>query len=111
MIVLVCGGRNFDDAAALSAALNSLDISLLIEGGARGADRLAREWAGANMVPVRTFAADWRLHGGAAGPIRNAAMLRGGKPDLIVAFPGGRGTADMCAKAELAGVRVIRPLG
>jgi formate dehydrogenase assembly factor FdhD len=32
--------------------------------------------------------------------------LSKGKPDLVVAFPGGRGTADMVRKAQTAGVPV-----
>ena len=39
--------------------------------------------------------------------MRNARMLAEGKPDLVVAFPGGRGTADMVAQARKAGVRVV----
>jgi UDP-N-acetylmuramoylalanine-D-glutamate ligase len=34
-------------------------------------------------------------------------MLEREKPDLVVAFPGGRGTADMVAKARAAGVEVL----
>jgi hypothetical protein len=35
-------------------------------------------------------------------------MLDEGKPDLVVAFPGGTGTADMVKRAELAGVKVVK---
>lgn len=35
-------------------------------------------------------------------------MLEFGRPDLVVAFPGGRGTEDMVTKAERAGIRVLR---
>lgn len=35
-------------------------------------------------------------------------MIDEGKPDLVVAFPGGRGTADMVNKALAAGIKVIR---
>ena len=42
-----------------------------------------------------------------AGPRRNARMLAEGKPDLVVAFPGGRGTADMVSKARAAKVEVM----
>jgi hypothetical protein len=110
--VLVCGGRNFDDSLTLGSWLGGIHkrqgIALLIEGGARGADFMARkfaEWAG---IPVRTFPADWDAHGKAAGPIRNQQMLDEGKPDIVVAFEGGRGTADMIDRAEKAGVRVVR---
>jgi hypothetical protein len=34
-------------------------------------------------------------------------MLMEGKPDLVVGFPGGRGTAHMCRIAGEAGVEVI----
>lgn len=109
--VLVCGGRDFADATTLGAWLGGIHkdhgINLLIEGGARGADRMARmfgEWKG---IPVKTFEADWVKYGKAAGVIRNQQMLDEGMPDLVVAFVGGRGTADMARRARAAGVRVL----
>jgi len=107
--VLVCGGRNFDDAGLLERVLNDLDERprLIIEGGAQGADRWARSWARMRGIEVQTFEAQWARDGRAAGPIRNQAMLINGRPDLVVAFPGGRGTADMVRRAKAAGVRVI----
>ena len=53
--------------------------------------------------------AEWHRLGRKAGPIRNQRMLDEGKPDLVVAFPGGTGTAGMVALACKAGVRVILP--
>lgn len=47
------------------------------------------------------------LRGKAAGPIRNQHMIDTAKPDLVVSFPGGAGTADMVRRAKAAGVRVI----
>jgi hypothetical protein len=111
--VLVCGGRDFTDKVFLVRALDLLHglkaFTLLIHGGAKGADWMAGKWAEWRKVPVREFAADWDSHGSAAGPLRNTAMLREGAPDLVVAFPGGRGTADMVAKARAAEVPVIEP--
>lgn len=52
------------------------------------------------------FEADWHTHGRAAGPIRNRRMIEEGKPDLVVAFPGGRGTANMVNQARAAGIEV-----
>lgn len=60
------------------------------------------------VVPVRVFKADWDKHGKAAGPIRNQQMLDEGKPDLVLAFAGGKGTDDMCRRARAAGVEVRR---
>jgi hypothetical protein len=48
--------------------------------------------------------ADWEKLGRSAGPIRNQAMLDEGRPDLVVAFPGHHGTADMVRRARAAGV-------
>lgn len=107
--VLVCGGRDYADQETVFAWLSPMrtQIAVLIEGGARGADSLARHWAVMNDVPVETYRAEWEKHGRSAGAIRNRRMLEEGKPDLVVAFPGGRGTADMVRVAQAAGVDVI----
>lgn len=110
--VLVCGGRNFNDMARVFGWLDAVHaaapITTLIQGGAAGADRLGLDWAKARGVPYLTFMADWKRYGRAAGPMRNAHMLTIGKPDLVVAFPGGSGTADMVRKAEAASVIVVK---
>ena len=113
--VLVCGGREYANALALDGTLDGIasmygGISLVIHGGARGADYLAGRWAEKNGIPVSVYPADWDANGAAAGPIRNAKMLAESQPDLVVAMPGGRGTADMVAKAKRAGVNVMAQL-
>lgn len=80
---------------------------ILICGMAKGADLIAYDWAVVNWSQVKEFSADWKTHGKAAGHIRNQQMLDEGKPDLVVAFPGGRGTADMVRRSKKAGVEVI----
>lgn len=111
MRVLVCGGRDYKDRKAVFDFLNRLHsrhtITHVIQGGAKGTDRLADEWAELNWMGRIQFAADWKTHGKAAGPIRNKAMLEQGVPDLVVAFPGGRGTENMKTQARAAGVKVI----
>ena len=57
-------------------------------------------------MPVSIYPADWDKHGKAAGPIRNKQMIDEGKPDLVIAFPGGRGTAGAVRLAKFAGVTV-----
>lgn len=107
--VLVCGGRDYQNIKAVFTALDGLipKPTLIIQGGAFGADACASEWAYKRNVLERQFAANWQKHGRAAGPIRNQEMLDRGKPDIVVAFPGGTGTADMVRRAKAAGVRVI----
>lgn len=113
MRVLVCGGRDFKGIADISFLSDKLDnvhrnegISLVIAGGQKGADFYAICWAKYTRVEFKEFPADWDTHGDAAGPIRNKQMLDEGKPDLVIAFPGGRGTADMVRQAKRAKVEV-----
>ena len=101
MRVLVCGGRDFQHRGfmrrILFTELKAGDT--LIHGDARGADRMAAEVAPSG-VKIEAYPADWEAHGKAAGPIRNQRMLDEGKPDLVLAFPGGTGTADMVRRAQ-----------
>jgi hypothetical protein len=103
---LICGGRDFSDGAMFECAMAQF-IRLkglpakVVHGGARGADAMADEWArdfAINVVPVL---ADWNTHGRGAGPIRNQKMLDDHRPSFIIAFPGGRGTADMVRRGEI----------
>lgn len=108
MRVIVCGGRDFCDWQAVHRELNNIAPTTVLEGGAEGADRIARHWAVEHGVTVVTYAADWQAHGRSAGPRRNQLMLDHGKPDMVLAFPGGAGTADMCRRARRAGIPVHR---
>lgn len=109
MKVIVCGGRDYADRDRVFEVLDALHcvtpITLLIHGAARGADSIAAEWAESTSIPVRAFPADWDNHGKAAGHLRNGMMIQE-QPDLVLAFPGGRGTANMINQAHRAGIRV-----
>ena len=114
MRVIVCGGRDYDNYSHLRDVLSTIDdwsnSNMVIAHGdcPTGVDHFADTWA-----PVYTdheahkYPANWSKYGNSAGPIRNAQMLEHFKPDLVVAFPGGKGTADMVKKAQAAGVTVI----
>lgn len=113
MRVIVCGGRNYKDKRFVWWMLDKLNarkpITMIIHGCARGADSYAEEWAA--LFPGQCTAygipAEWKKHGDRAGPIRNRLMLDLGQPDLVVAFQGGTGTANMTAAATAAGVKVL----
>lgn len=113
MRILVCGGRDFASAGVLEKFLDALHegprgpVDRLIHGGARGADTLAGEWAKQRGIDCIAYEANWALEGRAAGPIRNKRMLDEGNPDLVIAFPGGRGTANMTRQATDRGFEVI----
>ena len=93
--VLVCGGRDYNDRETVQRTLDRIKPAEIIHGAARGADTLAGEYARDRGIPCRRFPADWRRHGRSAGFICNRQMLDEGKPELVVAFPGGPGTRNM----------------
>lgn len=109
-VVLVCGGRHYSVASRVRRELGKLvgefGTLAIVTGGADGADALAHAYALSQGWDVVTVHAAWGHHGKRAGPIRNAAMLRLLKPKLVLAFPGGRGTANMIEQARDAGVEV-----
>lgn len=109
--VIATGGRKYSDATTafdwLDAFHQRHGIAIIIEGGYTGLDAIARKWASLRGIPAATFSAHWVKFGGAAGPIRNGWMLEFMAPDLVLAFPGGSGTADMVWQAREAGVRVL----
>lgn len=82
------------------------DITI-ISGCAKGADQIGIDWAVINWCKLEEYPADWKKYGKAAGSIRNKQMLEEGKPDVVIAFPGGKGTAHMVKIAKEAGVKVI----
>ena len=112
MRLLVCGGRDYSNATRLYQALDAIvegkEVECVVEGDAKGADRLAGRWAIDRGLTLIKFPADWDTYGKSAGPIRNRQMLKEGKPDLVVAFPGGSGTDHMVRTSMKAGVPVIR---
>lgn len=107
--ILVCGGRDYTNHAmvdrVLRAVRNKHPEIIVVHGDARGADSIAKAWAIRMRVPQEAYPADWEGNGKGAGPIRNQQMLDTGI-DAVVAFPGGRGTADMVSRARAAGVPV-----
>jgi len=105
--IAVTGGRDYTNYLTIATCLTQvMPVAALAQGGARGADRLARRWARANGIKPVTFEADWDRYGHGAGLIRNGVMLDEFKPELLVAFPGGTGTADCVGKAHARGVPV-----
>jgi hypothetical protein len=111
MRVLVCGGRDYTNSKAVFETLNTLNLDgkqdCLISGGAKGADRLAEKYAEDWNIPILVFEADWETYGKRAGYFRNKQMLDEGKPDLVIAFPGGKGTAMMVRIAKAAGIEIV----
>lgn len=109
MRTIICGGRRNRlkdaDFIWLAEMRTSLPITCVISGGATGADSGGESFARMHNIPLIVMPADWKKWGGAAGPIRNAEMAE--IADVVIAFAGGTGTADMVRRAKEKGLKVI----
>lgn len=116
MTVIVTGGRDHDltgdEALWFLRTLGHYRADNVFNGDARGVDRQCANLARDHRFHVVDFPADWEKHGKAAGPIRNAEMLREAQklgPVIVLAFPGGKGTQHMKDLARRGGVDVMEP--
>lgn len=114
MRVVVTGGRHYGDWQFLFDTLDEIHaedtITLLAHGACKdgGADILAEDWAKSREIPYMGVPAKWNTggRGRAEGQIRNGVMLDLVKPDLVVAFTGGAGTAGCVKQADKRGIVV-----
>lgn len=108
MRFIIAGGRNFDNYDLLSQTCNQLreEITEIVSGKARGADSLGERWGNENNVPIKSFPANWDLHGKRAGYIRNSEMAE--YADGLIAFWDGesKGTKHMIDTANTKGLEV-----
>ena len=107
MKTIIAGGRDYRMTEEDFRWLDQLHpgITEVVCGGAKGVDTGGFDWGWSRGIPVKTFVADWKSHGKAAGPIRNAAMAK--HAERVVLFPGGRGTESMRREAEKAGIVIV----
>ena len=107
MKVAVIGSRGFDDYVLLKETLSKIEITLLISGGARGADSLGERYANENNIPKKIFYSEWDKHGKAAGFLRNTDIIN--EADIIIAFWDGvsNGTKDSITKAKKQNKQII----
>ncbi len=128
LVIAAGGGRDLvwshqRVAAELLARSGGRLVHLLLHGGARGADaaiaRAAHQLGWCSLV----MPAEWGRHGRAAGPIRNRELLEQAiaravahtSPGsiasvLVVAFPGGAGTASLVQQARRMASRSPVPI-
>lgn len=123
LLLWVFGGRDYADEWTEMEMLDDIIDEMarrdmvrlvVIQGGATGADRIARDWVRFRqenihdnpVIELVTEDADWDQHGKAAGPLRNQAIIDKHRPDMALALPGGRGTADSKARCKAAGIPV-----
>lgn len=104
MKIIIAGGRDYCFDADDINCLDSIDIHEVVSGGASGADAWGELYAHTRGLLLTKFMADWKLHGRAAGPIRNRQMSQ--YADGVVLFPGGKGTNSMYSEALKAGIKI-----
>ena len=102
MKVLVTGDRHYTDEIIVGVTLSGFrDLAtdlfedlVIIDGGATGADALARTWGkGYDNVKHITVDAEWDKYGKKAGPIRNRKMYDEHRPNVVLAFHDDLGTS------------------
>lgn len=112
--IIICGSRHWTDPAPIARVIQALPSdTVVITGGAPGADALAHHLARQRGLRTAVFPAAWATEGRRAGPLRNQRMLDAGA-DAVYAFrcPGASpGTDHMVriARAAQVPVRLITP--
>ena len=105
MKLVIAGSRGFSDYQLLCQTLapERSRISLVITGGARGADQLGYRWGWKHAIKHQLFRADWERFGRSAGVRRNHQMAEAA--DLLIAFWDGQspGTRHMIAAMQQLG--------
>jgi hypothetical protein len=106
-VVLFCGSRKWTDRDTIRRDLESLPAgSVVIEGEAPGADRIAGQEAKRLGIHVAQVPALWDYYDRSAGYRRNEAMARL-QPEFAYAYDlGGPGTAHMIRTAEAECIQV-----
>ena len=108
MKVVVSGCRHYNRYDFFSKIMDKLlekfDNIVIIEGGARGVDAMAKRYAGERGYLRIEVMADWKAYGKSAGAIRNERMLE--MADHVIAFWDHKspGTGNMIKIARKANV-------
>lgn len=111
--VIIAGCRDFCDYDTLKERCeyylqNKMKTHnvIIVSGHASGADSLGEKFATDHNLQCELYPADWKRHGKAAGPIRNAEMAE--VADALIAFWDGKscGTKSMIELAKRKGLQV-----
>jgi hypothetical protein len=82
-------------------------VTEVVSGKAPGVDIQGEAWAKEKQIPVKEFPAKWKLHGFAAGPLRNQEMAQYADACIAMAAPDSKGTWNMVANMRLRGKPVF----
>lgn len=108
MKVIVAGSRTFTDYELLKLTCDNIktQITEIVSGGARGADKLGEQYAIERDYTIKQFPADWDRWGKSAGYKRNAEMAE--YADALIAFWDGssKGTKHMIDLAKKNNLKI-----
>ena len=94
MNIAIVGSRTFTDYTQLKETLDEYkNISKIVSGGAKGADKLGERYAKENNIETLIFLPDWKKYGRAAGVIRNKDIVS--NSDTVIAFWDGKSTGTL----------------
>lgn len=109
----IVGSRGFQDYDALVEFIdriikeNDYEVTEVISGGAKGADRLGELWARTRGYPIIIYQAEWDKYGKSAGFRRNYDIIQ--RCDIVFAFWDGesKGTKHDLELAEKFGKQIF----
>ena len=111
MKLAIVGSREFENYDLLCAEVAKIqktqNIELIVSGGAKGADTLAKKFAARNHIPLMEFLPDYERYGRGAPLQRNSLIVQHANWVLAFVTASSRGTWDTIRKAERAGKHVI----
>ena len=109
MKCIIAGGRDFEPQSKHWKFLDTINyynpITEVVSGACRGADQFGEKWAESLSIPIKKFPADWDKYGKRAGAIRNQQMAE--YADMLITFPGGKGTELMRGLAKKQKLTII----
>ena len=105
MKLAVIGSRDFENIDMLNQVLmkHREEITLVISGGAKGADAMAEQWAKDKGIETLIFLPDWSKYGRSAGVVRNQDIIK--SCDMCIAFWDGK------SKGTASGIRLCKKYG
>lgn len=116
-IAVVTGGRDYfpstRDLNILERLLIKNSITVFRNGQARGVDKFAANYVRTQLLNIvvedyEVTSSDWAQYGNGAGHRRNNIMLtKSPGADLLIAFPGGKGTQGCIERAQILNIPVV----
>jgi predicted Rossmann fold nucleotide-binding protein DprA/Smf involved in DNA uptake len=109
MKTIIAGSRDFNDYNLLKQTIieSKIQITKIVSGGCRGADKLGEKYAKENNIPCEIFNANWDLYGKSAGFRRNKEMVENADALIAVHINNSKGTSNTIELAKKMNLKVF----